>query len=415
MRFLKATARRTSFGFFSSCSLINKVILIGISIITLQNNLYGLLPCRLSFRHRKFIFSKPMALYCFAVATVFGVFYLESLWKDFMSEQFNQLDAIQIYCYMNCIVVLLNYVTQWAIMRQILRFLNSIPLLSTINYFKVSFMSKSRSILFAILKMIAFPFIMQLTLILYQKQTHPELSWITTIRTIIPIILGNQLNNCFFGGIVIAQGLFMQINQLLREMLQEVNRMQTPVGLLLLKPYYRMQRFCELADQLDELARNYSLIAYYSREYLVLTSFSLVISLGINLFSTTLGCYRQFQAVADYLIIEDTYDAPRALAHFVFLLIPFLEIVLVACVSQQELNEAKEAGNLLQQMNLEHADVRFKQVVDVFWLEVCTINLKLMPMGLLELDGSMVNKMYSTVAGILLFLIQNDLNFRFSK
>ncbi|KAM8705000.1 hypothetical protein ACLKA7_009456 [Drosophila subpalustris] len=238
--------------------------------------------------------------------------------------------------------------------------------------------------------MIAFPFIMQLTLILYQKQTHPELSWITTIRTIIPIILGNQLNNCFFGGIVIAQGLFMQINQLLREMLQEVNRMQTPVGLLLLKPYYRMQRFCELADQLDELARNYSLIAYYSREYLVLTSFSLVISL-------------------------DTYDAPRALAHFVFLLIPFLEIVLVACVSQQELNEAKEAGNLLQQMNLEHADVRFKQVVDVFWLEVCTINLKLMPMGLLELDGSMVNKMYSTVAGILLFLIQNDLNFRFSK
>ncbi|XP_034488274.1 putative gustatory receptor 97a [Drosophila innubila] len=235
--------------------------------------------------------------------------------------------------------------------------------------------------------MFAFPLIMQLTLILYQKQTHPELSWIHTSRTIIPIVLGNQLNNCFFGGIVIAQGLFMQINKLLREMLHEVNRMQTPLGMLLLKKYYRMQRFCELADQLDELANKYTLIANYSKEYLVLTSFSLVISMAINLFSTTLGCYMQYQAVANFITIEETYDVSRALAHFVFLLIPFFEIVLVARVSQQELNEAKEAGNLLQQMNLEHADVRFKQVVDAFWLKVCTINLKLIPLGLLELDG----------------------------
>lgn len=35
-------------------------------------------------------------------------------------------------------------------------------------------------------------------------------------------------------------------------------------------------------------------------------------------------------------------------------------------------------------------------------------------MGLLELDGSVVTKMYSTVAGFLLFLIQNDLTLRFS-
>lgn len=218
-------------------------------------------------------------------------------------------------------------------------FLNNIPLFSTINYFNISYMSQSLSVMCAVLKMFAFPLIMQLTLILYQKQTHPELSWTNTSRTIIPIILGNQLNNCFFGGIVIAQGLFMQINKLLREMLHEVNRMQSPLGMLLLKPYYRMQRFCELADKLDELSNKYTQIANYSREYLVLTSFSLVISMAINLFSTTLGCYMQYQAVANYIMIEDTYDIPRALAHFVFLLIPFLEIVLVARVSQQELNE----------------------------------------------------------------------------
>lgn len=76
--------------------------------------------------------------------------------------------------------------------------------------------------------------------------------------------------------------------------------------------------------------------------------------------------------------------------------------------------QAKVTGNLLQLITLERADIRFKQVVDAFWLEVCTIKFKLMPMGLLELNGSVVNKMYSTVAGFLLFLIQNDLTLRFS-
>lgn len=76
--------------------------------------------------------------------------------------------------------------------------------------------------------------------------------------------------------------------------------------------------------------------------------------------------------------------------------------------------QAKETGDLLQRINLEHADVRFKQAVDALWLEVNTIKYKLMPMGLLELDGSLINKIFSTVAGFLLFLIQNDLTQRFS-
>jgi len=68
----------------------------------------------------------------------------------------------------------------------------------------------------------------------------------------------------------------------------------------------------------------------------------------------------------------------------------------------------------LQRFDLQHADARFKQVVNAFWLQVVTINYKLMPLGLLELNTSLVNKVFSSAIGSLLILIQSDLTLRFS-
>ncbi|XP_051862815.1 putative gustatory receptor 97a [Drosophila albomicans] len=420
MRFVKAAKRRLRFwwqsltGVMSSWSLVSKVVLIGVGISVLQSNLYGLSACRFNIRRRKFVLSKPLAIYCFVVGFLFGFYYVQLIWTEYKSGQLAKLDIIKTYCYVNAVAVLLNYVTQWAMMHPILNYLNDVPLFSTINYFDVSFLAVRRFVIFGAVKMFGFPFMLQLATWIYQQHKQPELSWMHSSITMIPILLGNHLNNCFFGSILVAHCLFIQINNVLRKMLAEVNRLQTPLGMFLHKPYYRMQRFCDLADQLDELAKIYTQIAHFSRAYLVLNSFCLVMSLGINLFITTLGFFMQYQAIADYTFIEEAYDVTKALSHLVFLLVPFLEIILVARVSQDELIQAKETGNLLQRMSMEHADVRFKAVVDAFWLQVCTINLKLIPMGLLELDGSTVNKLYSTVTTFLLFLIQNDLNFRFS-
>ncbi|KAH8417828.1 hypothetical protein KR222_006714, partial [Zaprionus bogoriensis] len=398
----------------SSWTLASKVTLVCIGMTMLQNNLYGLLPCRYSFRRRRFIISEALTVYCFVAATGFGVCYVSLIWREYLGGRIDPRDAIKMYSYTNALVVLLNYVTQWAIMRQILQFLNDVPLFRTINYFSISLGAAGNAVLLALVKMLAFPLLMQVTLVLYQRVKQPELSWIHTSATMIPIVMSNQINNCFFSCMVIARLLLLQVNERLHDILAEVNRLQTPGEMLLQKPYYRMQRFCELADRLDELASMYTLVTSYCRGYLLITSFSLVMSLAVNLFSTTLGCYTQYQAFADYIMTEESYDVARALANFVFLAVPFFEIILLARVSEQVISEAKDAGNLLQRISLQHADIRFKQVVDAFWLQVCTIKFKLMPMGLLELDGMMVNKMYSTVAGFLLFLIQNDLTLRFS-
>lgn len=276
-----------------------------------------------------------MAVYCFVVAMIFGAFYVQNVWMEFRSGQIDQRDAIKIYCYMNACGGLLHYFYQWSISVQIVDLLNQMSLFRVINYFSVSVVSMVRAMLLVLVKIFGFPLLMQLTLVF-----HHELSWTSTIKTMIPIIAGSHLNNCFFCSVVIARAILSHINKLLSEILSEVNRLQTPLEMLLHKPFYRMQRFCDLADQLDELATKYALVHFYCQGHLGFACFSLVISMGINLFSTTLGCYVQYQAFVDYVMLETPYDVPQALSHFVFLALPFLEIVLLANESQQLLNEA---------------------------------------------------------------------------
>lgn len=347
MNILKGTARRIKKRFawparFNSWTLISKFTLVCIGIIMLQNNLYGLLACRYSVKRRKFILSHSLVIYCFCVSGTFAIFYLRLIWTEYIDGHIDSRDAIKIYSYMNVFVALLNYVTQWAMMRQILHFLNNLPLFSTINYFTISFSSVGNAVMLAVLKMFGFTFLMQLTLLLYQKHKYPDSTWIQTSAIIFPIVLGNQINNCFFSAMVISRVLLMQINKQLREILLQVNQLQTPADLLFQKSYFRMQRFCDLADHLDELAIKYTLVTSLSNRYLQITSSSLVISMGVNLFSTTLGFYTQYQALADYIMTEESYDVARALANLVFLAVPLLEIVLLAQISQEIIQEVSD-------------------------------------------------------------------------
>ncbi|KAH8395891.1 hypothetical protein KR215_009345 [Drosophila sulfurigaster] len=418
MRVLKAAAQRLRKpALFRNWRPIAILVLLGYVVMLFLNCLYGFYPARFSLKHKQFRLSKAMMIYCLTVATIFGLFYVQHIWQEFFSGQIDQRDAIKIYCYMNACGSLLHYLYQWSICVRVRELLNQTSIFAVINYFDVTVLSMARHMVPVFIKIFIFPLVMNVTLLVYHQhlqQQHSQLSWLTTSTTMLPIIAGSQLNNCYFCSIVISKAIFKQINVLLAEMLTEVNRLQTPAEMSLHKPFYRMQRFCDLADRLDELADKYALVNDYCQGLLEFGCFSMVTTMSINLCNTTLGCYVQYQAFVDTIMLEKPYDIAQAVAHFVFLVLPFLEILLLANETQELIDEARKAGYLLQRMNLEHADVRFKQEVDFFWLEVRTVEFKLMPMGFLELDGSIVNKMYSTVAGFLLFLIQNDLTVRFS-
>ncbi|EDV92810.1 putative gustatory receptor 97a [Drosophila grimshawi] len=415
MQYVKAAGRRIKLSWnkprrTDSWILASKVLLCWIAVSIVQNIAYGLYPGRFCWKQNQFVFNKLLGIYCLAVATFFGIFYGNRIWEDYDNGKIDLRNPIQIYCYMNACVGLFNYVTQWTIMPEILSFQNSIPLFSTINFLNISMRSAGRPLVLACLKWFGCPLLLQLTLTLY----HSQQNWMITLKIMIPIYLANQINNCFFGSMVMAELVIAEINNKLRSIVAEVNRLQTPSEMILQKRFYRMQRFCDLADRVDELKNKYTMSTGYSIAYLELTAFSLVVSMAINLISTTLGCYTLYQAVADHLLLEQPYNVIQSLVHLVFIVVPFTEMYLLARISQKAIEQAKETGNMLQQINQEHADIRFKQVVDAFWLDVSLIKYKLVPMGLFELNNSVTNIILSTVAGFLLFLIQNDLTLRFS-
>ncbi|KAH8313531.1 hypothetical protein KR067_007542 [Drosophila pandora] len=394
----------------------SQLVLICLTGIIFFNILFGVYLGRFDFRRRKFVFSKLVTAYSFAMATIFVAYYIWHVYEEMSTGQLSRSHTIEIYCYMNVCVCLINYVTQWEKTSQIIGFQNSVPLFEILNSMDVSLKVVTKSFTYSTIKTIACPLIEYVALSLYQRRAHPELNWTSfaTARTMLPVLVANQINNCFFGGLVIADLVVNAINQKLEDLVKEANMLQTPLQMGLHKPYYRMRRFCELADGLDEMVEKYYYCAILSKGYLRFTDWSMVLSLLMNLIGITLGFYNQYMAIADHYINEEPFDFYLAIVLLVFLSVPFMELVMVARISNQTLRETRKTGDLLQQIDLQNADVRFKQVVHSFWLHVSTINYKLMPLGLLELNTNLVNSVFSSVTGFLLILIQSDLTLRFS-
>nr|XP_016938255.1 putative gustatory receptor 97a [Drosophila suzukii] len=423
MRFLRRQTRRFRSTWqhllprrFHRWKLHTKLVLFCVSFTVFFNMLYGVYLGRFSFRRKKFVFSKGVTIYSFIVASTFGVYYIWNIYKEVSTGQISRRHTIGIYCYMNVFVCLFNYLIQWEKTLQIIRLQNSVPLFKVLDSLDISVMTVWRAFMYSILKILICPLIGYITLILYQMRVQPDHQWtsLATARTMFPLILSNQINNCFFGGLVIANIIIAAVNNKLHGIVKEVNMLQSPAQMNLQKPYYRMRRFCELADNLDELAEKYRVTAGCSKNYLRFTDWSMVLSLLINLIGITMGFYNQYLAIADYYINEEPFDLFLAIILLVFLAVPFLELVMVARISNQTLQETRRTGDLLQQFDLQHADARFKQVVHAFWLQVVTIDWKLEPLGLLELNTSLVNTVFSAVTGFLLILIQSDLTLRFS-
>ncbi|XP_041565012.1 putative gustatory receptor 97a isoform X2 [Drosophila elegans] len=351
MRFLKRQTRRFRFAWqsllpcrYRHLKLHTQVVMLCVYVSVFLNILYGVYLGRFSLRRKKFLFSKVVTIYSIFVATIFGTYYIWNIYKELYAGQISSRHTIGIYCYMNVFVCLFNYVTQWVLTGQIIRFQNKIPLFKVLNSLDMSVKIVWKAVTLTILKIFICPLIGYITLILYQKRTQPDSQWtsLTTVKTMLPLIVSNQINNCFFGSLVIANAIVAAINQTVHVIVKEANRMQSPVQINLNKPYYRMRRFCELADRLDELAEKYCLTAGCSKRYFRFTDCSMVLSMLMNLIGITMGVYNQYLAIADYYINEEPFDLFLAIVLLIFLAVPFLELVMVARISNQTLLEVRK-------------------------------------------------------------------------
>ncbi|XP_023296333.1 putative gustatory receptor 94a [Lucilia cuprina] len=368
-----------------------------------------------SWRTKKFYINYFLVAWCITIIILFTLIYIRRLYNEVVSEELDLKNAVTLYYYMNIFGAATNFLSQLWNTKAAAHFFNTVKLFETLKYFDVDVEVIHSSLLLVTLKIIIFPIIIEITLILRQlRNDYEERSLLWTIYTLYPLVIANIIPNCLFGIFVVCRQLTMSLNRHLKELEKEANFLQNMDQILLHKPFYRMQKFCNLADKLDELAEKYSLICAQTLLYMSMCSTPLLASLLCNLFGITAGFFRQYYALADTLINEESYDVFNAITNGVFLIISFLEIALHSLVADQSIEAVKETGLILKRIRLDHADVRFRQSVEKFSFEILVIDFKIQPMRLLNIDLGLLHDVLSAVTSFLLILIQSDLTLRFS-
>ncbi|XP_022234610.2 putative gustatory receptor 94a [Drosophila obscura] len=375
---------------------------------------FGLLANRYDERHReRFKLSKAYLAYAMLWTIAFAGIYGHQIYQDYVQGQLNLRDAVSLYGYMNIIVAVINYVTQMLKHDAVAKNMSQVPLFETLKMFHLDNTSLLRSIAMAMVKSVGFPLILETALILQQRRLQPDLSLIWTVYRLMPLFISNLLNNCYFGAMIVVKEILKALNERLESQRQLVNLMQREDQLKLNTAFYRMQRFCSLADELDILADRYMVIYVHSDKYLSLMSLSIILSLICHLLGITVGFYSQYYAMADTFIGGKPYDGLGALINLVFLLISFTEITMLAHLCNNLLVATRRTAVILQEMNLQHADCRYRQAVHSFTLLVTVSKFQIKPMGLYALDMQLIINVFSAVSSFLLILVQADLSHRF--
>ncbi|XP_034488950.1 putative gustatory receptor 94a [Drosophila innubila] len=392
--------------------------LVHVLLVTLifMLTLFGLFANRFTLRGRsRFIFSKKYLAYALLVTTIFTSIYVRQMYLDYMTDQLNLRDAVKLYSYMNITVAIINFITQMLMSTTVARMMSNVPLFETLNSIHIDSRTIMTSVLMALIKVLGFPIVLEVALILQQKRNEPHLNWTWTLYNLFPMVISNFLNNCYFGAMIIAKNILEALNAKLKLQVQQVNLMQHEDNKKEYSKYYRTQRFCTLADELDDLSAKYKLICSQSTDYMGLMSLSIVLSLICHLLGITVGFYNQYYAIAEYVIGKKSYDAFGAFINLIFLIISILELALLTYLSNDVLVETRLTGIILQDMNVHEADWRYQQSVHTFTLQVVVIKYRIKPMGLFEIDISLINSMLSAIASFSLILVQSDLSQRFKQ
>ncbi|XP_017046528.1 putative gustatory receptor 94a [Drosophila ficusphila] len=364
-------------------------------------------------RRERFRFSKAYLAYALMWTIAFSLVYGRQIYKDYSQGQINLKDAITLYSYMNITVAVINFVSQMIISDHVAKMMSRVPFFKTLSALQLDSYSLYKSIALAMVKAIVFPLILEIAFIMQQRRQHPEMSLIWTVYRLFPLVISNLLNNCYFGAMVVVKVMLYALNTKLELQMQEVNLLQRKDQLKIYTRYYRMQRFCTFADELDMLAQIYMLIYVHSGKYLTPMSLSMILSLICHLLGITVGFYSLYCAVADTFIMGKPFDGLGSLINLVFLLISLAEITLLTHLCNHLLVATRRSAVILQEMDLRHADCRFRQAVHDFTLLVTMTKFQIKPLGLYELDMTLISSVFTAVASFLLILVQADLSQRF--
>ncbi|XP_037946425.1 putative gustatory receptor 94a [Teleopsis dalmanni] len=393
--------------------LVQLIVILIISLLTLL----GLHISYFSRAEKKFIFSKVLLCYSIAVLSVFTLFYGEQFLYDYNANLIALKNVGKLHTYMNVAAVIASYISMVALVVPTIEFLQRVKLFELITYFEAGKKVFTTAATLVLTKTIAFQVAIGLVSVIrfYRNDANnKDDSLVRTLFLLLPSIIASLLPNCFFGAIVVSGLLFSILNERLQNIVNEVNCLQTDLQMKLQKPYYRMHRFCDLADNMDVLTEKFILICVDSIKYFDLVAVPFICSLVCNLFGITVGFFTQYLAIVETLVNEESYDAFNAITNSVFLVVSICDIALQAYMCNKSVMTVRNTSIILQHMNITHVDIRFKQSAETFSALLLVTKYKTEPLGFLQIDMSLVHDVLSAVTSFLLILIQSDLSLRFS-
>lgn len=306
-----------------------------VGIITFIICLFGLSCNTYSFRRGRYYTSRLLFIWCLLLFITVTVVYIRKTCADFKANELDLKNAVKLYYYMNVIATLVNYGSQLYHKTSIAYFYGRVPFFDTIRYLDIQPKVVKFAALMIFVKVILFPIIIETVLILRVIHKGENNSIWSTLYTLYPIVMTNFLPNCIFGAFIVCRELMVALNKHLSRVEHEANYYQDVKQMILHKPFYRMQIFCNLSDKLDELAIKYSDICLYTLEYMKIGAVPLLAAFICNLFGITVQFFQQYKSIADTMINNDGYNVFDALTNGVFLLISFSEIALHSLIANE--------------------------------------------------------------------------------
>lgn len=295
-----------------------------------------------SFKRKVFVPYLPILVYGIAITILFSVVYLPEVYNEIVSHEEGK-DISKIYSGINILSAEVAYVVMIAYHRGIVNFLNkAYPEFLIMRSYVDDNLKEYRLKLFQFgLKAVGFPLILWATITfkaLYYDSVDGESALSHLFQgylTMIPYMIRSAPSNCLYG-ILLLTSFFM--NNMISDVgiiVKEINLITFHKDLKMYTHFYRMQRSCDLSDQLDEISKKYTQTMRITLEYVRLVQIPWIASLGCNMIGATYGIFAQYTYIVNTAFDGEPYDGTSVFTGAVFILVSAIEIFLEAKIATE--------------------------------------------------------------------------------
>lgn len=302
----------------------------------------GIAPYGYNFKTKKFVQYFPLLIYGVTVAMFFTSSYLPEVFKIVQNYEDGN-DISEIYSSMNILSAIISYVILIPYHKGIVDYLNQAQLEFLImkKYVQENIAEAKFKMVQFLAKAAVFPVILWINVTfksLYYESGENDSTFLGLLRgylTMIPYIIRSSPATCLYGILLLTAFYMQKLIENVEIIIKEINLITFHKDLKIYTNFYKMQRFSELSEQLDDISFKYTTIIKSTREYVGFVEIPWIASLGCNLIGVTYGIFAQYTYIANTVFDGEPYDFASAFTGGIFIVVSTMETFLQANIATE--------------------------------------------------------------------------------